>query len=563
MATQGSRKSSSATTRDNQSGAAASKKWWALAATCFGLFMVLLDITIVNVAIPTIGTDLKASITDLQWVLNAYNIALAVFLVTAGRVGDILGRKSIFMLGLAIFTVGSLGCALSGQVAILGLTHTTFLFASRAVQGLGGSFMLPLSLAIITATFEGPERGTAIGIWGGVTGLATAIGPVVGGVLVKGAGWPWIFAINIPIGIIGIGLSYWAITESRDEQTDRSIDIIGLVTSAAFVFCLILGLIQANDSDKGWTSPYILTLFAISAVALVLFVVLELRIKNPMADPRLFLIPSFAASAIVVFMLSAGFYSLLFFLTLYLQNTLGYDALGAGVRFLTLSALIMVGAPLAGALTDRIGAKPILVVATALLTIAVLTMTRLSTSDFANTAWLALLPGFVLGGFASGMINPPTSTLAVGVVERNLAGMASGVNTLARQVGSAFGIAFLLAILTSRYNSHIKDAILGIQQPGLTGPVKEHLASQLQSAGLFAGSYGLEGTYPGSKAYQAQAIFPTLSRLARQSFIQGTTDILYVAAVMIALSLVASVFLIRRSDMKYAPGEAMPIAAAG
>ncbi|HEX5548428.1 MAG TPA: MFS transporter, partial [Ktedonobacterales bacterium] len=413
------------------------RRWWALAATCFGLFMALLDVTIVNVALPTIGDDLNASFADLQWIINAYALALAVLFVTAGRLGDIFGRKRIFMIGLGLFSLGSLLCALAGSIQLGTLAPIDVLIGARALQGIGGSIMLPLSLAIISNTFYGRERGAAIGIYGGVTGLATAIGPLVGGILVEKVSWQSIFYLNVPIGAIGILLTAWAVRESRDEQAPRSVDVFGLVTLTITLFCLVLALIQANDADKGWTSPYILILFAISAIALIIFVVGELRLRNPMVDPRIFLIPSYTGAAIVAFAISAGLFSLFFFLTLYLQNFLGFSALDAGIRFLPLSGLVLVTAPLAGVLTHRLGAKPILFVGMAVLTIAVLLMTRISPTD-TQTDWLVLLPAFVLGGLGSGLVNPPIADVAVGTLPRERAGMASGVNGVCRQLGIAF-----------------------------------------------------------------------------------------------------------------------------
>ena len=526
-------------------------KWWALAATCFGLFMALLDVTIVNVALPTMGRDLHAGYADLQWVINAYTIALAVFLVTVGRLGDVFGRKRMFMLGLGIFTLGSFLCAISGHFTIGGLSHVGMLLAARSIQGFGGSFMLPLSLAIISATFAGPERGTAIGIWGAVAGLATALGPVLGGLLVQGVGWQAIFVVNIPIGIVGIVLATWAIGESFDERAPHTIDFFGLLTSAAFVFCLVLALVQANDADKGWTSPYILALFAIAAVAFLAFVVGELRIRYPMADPRIFKVPSYTGSAIVAFTMSAGFYALFFFLTLYLQNTLGFDPLQAGVRFLALSGMILIGAPLAGRLTDKIGPRPILAVSTILLTVSVLLMTRIPANDFEQTQWLVLLPAFLLGGLASGMINPPISVLAVGTVERRLAGMASGVSNLCRQVGMAFGIAFLGALLTTRYNTYIHDRVLALKAPGMTMAAKQSIVKGIQSAGDLAGSTGLTGMPAAQNSYAHSPLFPTLSRMARTAFVDGTIDIMRFAAVLVAIGFLASVFLIRRGDLHH------------
>jgi EmrB/QacA subfamily drug resistance transporter len=536
------------------------RRWWALAAACFGLFMALLDVTIVNVALPTIGRDLHAGFSDLQWVINAYTLALAVFLVTVGRLGDLFGRKRLFMIGLGIFTLGSLLCALSGGISFAGLSHTDVLLGARGLQGFGGSFMLPLSLAIISATFQGHERGVALGIWGGVTGLATAIGPVVGGVLVQGVGWQSIFLLNVPIGIIGIAMASWAISESRDERAPRTVDIFGLLTSAAFVLCLVLALVQGND--KGWGSPYILALFAGALVSLIAFVVGELRIEHPMADPRLFAIPSFAGSAVVAFVVSAGFLGLLFFLTLYMQNTLGFDALQAGLRFLALSGLILVGAPLSGRLAGRFGPKPLLTAGTALLVVSALLMSRMSATQFDQTQWLTLLPAYLVGGIGVGLVNPPISALAVGSVDQRLAGMAAGISGLCRQLGTAVGIAFLGAVLTSRYNTYVHDRITALAAPGLSPAARERIIAGAQQAGDLAGSGGLQGANAPAGPYAHLPFFPAVSHAARGAFVDGTVDILHIASGLLALGLLAGLLLVRNPDARHREEAAPAVAAA-
>ena len=520
------------------------RRWWALAATCFGLFMALLDITVVNVALPVIQQDLGAGFADLQWVISTYTIALAVFLVTAGRLGDIFGRKRMFMLGLGVFTLGSLLCALSGTIRIEGLSHIELLWAARAIQGLGGAMMLPISLAIISVTFTGRERGMAIGIWGGVSGLATAIGPVVGGVLVVKVSWESIFYLNVPIGVAGILLSTWAIRESRDERAPRSVDLFGLVTITASVFCLVLALIQGEDN--GWSSAYILTLFIVAAMSLTLFIVGELRIRNPMVDPRLFKNRSFTGAMISAFTLSAGLYSLFFFLTLYFQNFLGFGALDTGLRLLPFSTLVLFTAPLAGALTGRIGARPVLSAGMALLAVAVFLMTHISSSD-TQSGWVVLLPAFVIAGLANGLVNPPISTVAVDTVSRGRAGMASGVNNVCRQMGIAFGVAFLGALLTNRYNEYVHDKILTLSAPGLTDGIRSKIIDGVQQAGTVAGSKGLPAGP--SNPFQDSPLYPTIQQIARTSFIDGMTFILYVAAIMLTFGALAALFLIRKSDM--------------
>ncbi len=537
------------------------RRWWALSATSFGLFMALLDVTIVNVALPTIGNDLQASFADLQWVINAYTLVLAVLLVTAGRLGDIFGRKRLFMVGLGLFSLGSLGCALAGSITIPGVSHINVLIGARAFQGIGGSIMLPLALAIIAATFQGRERGIAIGIYGGVTGLATAIGPVIGGVLVEKVNWQSIFFLNVPVGIAGIALTAWAVRESRDASTPRTVDIFGLVTLTISLFCLVLALIQGNDSDKGWTSPYILTLFGVAAAALIVFVIGELLLKYPMVDPRLFKNPSFTGSAIVGFALSGGLFSLFFFLALYLQNYLGFSALDAGLRVLPLSALVLVSAPLASALADKVGAKAIMTVGMIIATVGVLLMTRIAPSD-TQTDWLVLLPAFILGGIAAGMVSPQISTVAVNTVHRDRAGMASGISGICRQLGTAFGIALLGAILTNQYNTTVHDKISQLTIPG--APAQQQSAilngiiTSLQQAGTFVGSTGLKHPTGQAAQFAQNPLFPQVQAIVQESFIDATITIFRIAAVLLAVGAVAALVLVRRKDMHHSGHDAPP-----
>ncbi|HET7658442.1 MAG TPA: MFS transporter [Bacillales bacterium] len=523
------------------------RKWWSLIAVCFGLFMALLDVTIVNVALPTIQTDLKADFSSLEWVINAYTLVFAVALVTMSRLGDIFGRKTMFIFGLSIFTFGSLLCALSGDFQIAGLSHITELNISRGIQGLGGSAMMPLSLAIISATFTGKQRGVAIGVWGGISGLATAIGPLIGGLLVERINWQSIFLLNVPIGIVGIFMALWAIKQSRDESAARKVDLFGFFTFTVFVFCLIYGFIQVNDPDKGWTSPYILTLFAISCVALIVFIVGELRIKTPMVDPRLFKIPSFTGSAIAGFCLSAGLYALLFYLSLYLQNFLDFGALAAGLRFLPLSVLSFVIGPIAGTLMGRTGPKWLVVVALALLTVAVWLMSAISPSNEAAD-WVVLLPGLIIGGIGNGLINPPISNLAVGTVDRRRAGMASGVNSVCRQIGIAFGTAFLGAILASRYTKLITDKIQAMHAANLPDSVKQKIIEGVAKAGPIAGSNGLKQA---PDAYQKMPLFHQIQEAAQAAFVTATSDIIQVASVFLAVGTILSIFLIRQKDLHH------------
>jgi len=527
----------------------ASRKWWALVAACFGLFMGLLDVTIVVVALPSIQSELHTSIASLEWVTSSYILIFAVALVTSSRLGDIFGRKTIFIIGLFVFTIGSLLCALSSEWTIGSLSPILVLNISRGIQGLGASAMMPLSLAIISAAFTGKQRGMAIGIWGSVSGLGSAIGPLVGGILVDKINWQSIFYINIPIGIAGIVLSLWAIKQSRDETAEKKVDVFGLVTLTVFMFCLIFGLIRVNDANLGWSSPEILGLWGIAALAIITFIIGELRIKHPMIDPRLFKVHSFTGAAVSGFCLYAGMYALFFYLSIYFQNFLGFSPLETGMRFLTFTVFAFFLGPVVGILMGKFGVKWLIVVPLGLLAIGVGLMAEISPQDKA-TDWLVLLPGFIIAGVGNGLIFPPISNLAIGTVERHRAGMASGVNNVAKQMGTGFGTALFGAILASHYTTAITDKIHALNATGLTPDVKEKVIKGLSEAGPIAGSTGLSGM-DSADAFQGNSLFPTIREIARSSFVMGTRDVIIVAATILAIGTVACVFLIRKNDMKH------------
>lgn len=528
------------------------RRWWALVAIAFGLFMALLDVTVVNVALPSIQRGLHESYTSLEWIVNAYALVVAVLLVTSSRLGDIFGRKRVFSMGMGVFTIGSLLCALSPHIHISSLSGANVLNISRGIQGIGGSAMLPLSLSLITATFHGRERGTAFGIWGGVAGLATALGPLVGGILVTRIGWPSIFYLNVPTGIVGIALGYWAIHESRDSHHPNSIDVFGLVTLTVSLFCLVLALMRGND--KGWGSAYIITLFVVGGLSLAAFIIGELKIRYPMLDPRLFKIPSFTGAAIAAFTMSAGAYALLYYLSIYMQNYLGFSALGAGLRFLPLSALVLIGAPLAGRFTDRIGAKWILAVGMVFMVGGVTWMVRLGHATV-GADWTMLLPGLILVGIGNGLVNPPISALAMGTVQPRYIGMASGASNVARQTGMAFGIAALATFLANRYNRHILLGIHRLHAAAMSPAAKVDIIHGIKLAGPIAGSLGLRSAGP---KYTKSPLFPHIAAIARHAFLLATRDTVWLAAGFLAVGLIAVVTLIRPQDMVHHQEAAPP-----
>src|SRR5436190_17460596 len=300
-------------------GARRGGKWWVLVAMVFGLFMPMLDNLVVNVALPTIQRDLGSGVSGLQWIIDAYTLTFASFMLTGGALGDLYGRKRFFLTGLGVFVLGSLACGLSQDISQL--------IAFRAVQGLGSAMLLPGTLSIITATFTGRERGAAIGIWAAMSGLAIALGPLIGGWLVEHVSWESIFFINVPIGIVGATLAVIVVKESRDPTKSRRLDIPGLVTGTAGLFFLVFALIEGND--RGWTDGLILGAFALAAVLLVTFFVIESKREYPMLPLSFFKIPTFAAANVVAASVFFALFGSIFFLSLYLQNVRGYSPVGA------------------------------------------------------------------------------------------------------------------------------------------------------------------------------------------------------------------------------------------
>ena len=409
------------------------RKWWTLAAVAAGIFMLLLDVTIVNVALPDIERSLDATLADLQWVIDAYALTLAALLLTAGSLADRFGRRLLFAIGIVVFTLGSLLCGLA--------TSALFLTLARAFQGVGGAIMFATSLALLSNTFQGRERGTAFGVFGAVTGVAVAVGPVLGGVLTTGLSWRWIFLVNIPVGIAALFVTLRAVTESRDPAA-RRVDWVGLVTFSAGLGALVFGLIRTGED--GWGSAPVVASLAAAAVLLGAFVVAEAVQKEPMFDLALLRKPTFVGGLIAAFAISGSLFSAFPYLVIYLQIGLGFSALETGLRFLILSGPIFVAAGIAGRLSAHVPTRALIAPGFALIGVSLLLMRGLG-SD-----WTHLIPGFILAGIGAGLVNVPLASTAVGVVEPARAGMASGINSTLRQVGIATGVAALGAIFSAQ-----------------------------------------------------------------------------------------------------------------
>jgi len=518
------------------------RKWWTLIAVCVGTFMLLLDVTIVNVALPAIQTSLRASFTDLQWVVDAYSLMLAALLLTTGSLADLFGRRRLFMIGLVIFSISSL---LSGVAAT-----PLWLNLARGAQGVGGAAMFSTSLALLGTAFQGRERGTAFGVWGAITGLAVAVGPVVGGALTTGISWRWIFLVNVPIGIIALVVCFARVEESKQPGAHRP-DLIGVATFSGALGALVYALIKGNT--LGWGSAEILACLIGAGVLLAAFVTAELVQKDrAMFDLGLFRKPTFTGGALAAFALSAGLFALLLFLTLYLQDVLGYSALQTGLRLLVISGGIMLTSTLAGRLTATVPIRFLIAPGLALVGIGLLLMRGLG----AGSGWTHLIPGFIVAGAGAGLINPPLASTAIGVVTPDRAGMASGINSTFRQVGIATGIAGLGALFSHTVRTQIESLLSGASHVSAA-------ASHALAAGVSQGS----GAQAALARVSAQGR-PAAAHAVRAGFAAGLNGIFLIGAILTLVVAVATLVLIRSQDFETGAAhrgatDARPAAATG
>ena len=416
----------------------AQRKWWTLAAVAFGLFMIMLDNTVVNVALPSIQRELGADLSSLQWIVTGYALTFAALMLIGGKLADAYGRRLIFVVGIVVFTLASLACGLAGSEEQL--------IAWRVVQGAGAALMNPATLSIIAATFPPRQRGTAIGIWAGVSALALAIGPLVGGLLTEHVGWEWIFYVNIPVGLLAIAASYLFIEETRDETHVR-LDLPGLATSALGLFALTYALIEANT--YGWGSTRIVGSFLVAAVALAAFLVLERRQRAPMLDLTLFRSGTYTGANLVVLLVALAMFGVFFFVSLYMQNVLGYSAVQAGAAFLPMTILIILLAPVAGKTSDRVGSRWLMTTGMTLLAVQLVYFSQLGPDE---TFW-ALLPGMLIGGAGMSLTMTPSAAAATRAVPVAKAGVGSAVLNAFRQVGGAVGLALIGAIMAQEAGS--------------------------------------------------------------------------------------------------------------
>ncbi len=511
------------------------RKWWTLIAVCVGTFMLLLDVTIVNVALPDIQASLNASFSDLQWVVDAYALTLAALLLTTGSLADLFGRRRLFVIGLVIFSASSL---LSGLAQ-----SPVWLNVARGAQGIGGAAMFSTSLALLGSAFQGRERGVAFGVWGAITGVAVAVGPVVGGALTSGISWRWIFLVNVPIGVVAIVLCALRVEESRQSGAPRP-DLIGFVTFSGALGAFVYALIKVGT--RGWGDTVILACLGAALVLLIAFLIAEaIQGERAMFDLKLFRKPTFTGGLIAAFALSAGLFSLFLYLTLFMQDVLRYSALQTGLRFLVLSGAILSTSTLAGRLTAHVPIRLLIAPGLALVGIGLLLMRGLTPAS----GWTHLIPGFIVAGAGTGLVNPPLASTAIGVVRPERAGMASGINSTFRQIGIATGIAGLGSLFSHTVRTHIVGALTASHAVG--GHVADKLARSVAQGNGAASALG---------ALPAHAR-PVAVHAVRASFVTGLNDVFLIGALLVLVSAGLTLVLIRSRDFE--AGAARSTAPAG
>ena len=493
------------------------KKWWTLIAVCTGIFMLLLDVTIVIVAQPAIQSGLHASFSDVQWTLDAYALTLAALLLTSGSLADRFGRKLLFSIGLTIFTLGSLLCGLA--------VNPLMLIVSRSGQGVGGAIMFATSLALLGNSFRGRDRGVAFGVWGAITGISTALGPVLGGVITTDWDWRGIFLVNVPVGVFALAVTIWRAEESRSPRPVPP-DWAGFVLFTAGLVGLIYGLIRAGENS--WSDAGVIGCLAGGTVLLAVFLWLEGRVAHPMFDLSLLRVPTFTGGSVAAFAMNGSLYAMLLYLVIYLQDILGYSALDAGLRLAVISLAQLVTATIAGRISERVPVRWLIGPGLLLVGIGLILMAGLTGAS----SWTHLIPGFIVAGLGGGLVNPPLASTAIGVVPPEKAGMASGINSTFRQVGIATGIAALGSVFTSAIQHHLTSALppsLAGSAPGIVNAVRQGSVAHLI------------GSVPAAER-------AVVGGALRSSFVAGLNDLLYVTAAVALAGGVCAAALIRRKD---------------
>lgn len=447
------------------------RRWWTLVVVSAATFMLLLDVTIVTVVLPQIQSGLHTSFADVQWVVDAYSLTLAALLLIGGSLADRYGHRKLFVVGLCVFTASSVLCGAAASPLML--------IISRSAQGVGGSVMFATSLALLARSYTGKDRGIAFGVWGAVTGVASGLGPVFGGLIAGSFSWRGVFLINLPIGAAAVAATLWRVAPMPLRVAPRRLDWSGFVLLTAGLLSLVYGLIRAGETR--WADTGVIVCLCLAAVLLMVFLAVEHHVADPLFDLSFFRTPTFVGGSVAAFTMNGSLFAMLLYLVLYLQNALGYSVLAASVRLLVISVSSLVAATLAGRLSSRMPAKWLIGPGLLLVGIGLLI---LMAGSHDTGSWIHLIPGFVIAGFGSGMVNPPLASTAVGVVPPERSGIASGINTTFRQVGMATSIAVLGTIFTASLQHHVLRSLsagpeLASRAPGLAAAVQQGSPARL------------------------------------------------------------------------------------
>ena len=511
--------------------------WLVLMVLCAAVFMLLLDTTIVNVAQQKIKEDLGASLSQIQWVLDSYILTYAVLLLSFGRMGDVLGRKRLFVVGMSIFTAASALCGIAGWLGdFIGVSGVNALIFARVLQGLGGAFMMPQTLSLITVVFPPEKRGAAMGLWGGVVALGAVIGPIVGGLIVTNYAWEWVFLINVPFGIAAVYATLAIVPESTDPLASRRLDWGGVVLSGGGIFALVYAFIEGGH--LGWTDPTILGLLALGVLLLVAFVAWERRAPDPMMKLELFAQRNFWVGNLIALAVAFGMLGIFFPMTLFLQGALGFSPIRAGLTMTPMSLMILVAAPIAGRLTDRIGARWILVTGLSLVTGGILLIISRIAVD---TTWRTLLVPLVVTGTGMGMTFAPMTAAVMAAVPPRIAGSASGILNTMRNIGQVLGIAVLGSVLQSRLGVHATDRLAEVSLPA---PLRDRLVGLIGDGRIEQ----LGAAIPADQAAAGPAVFDA----AQRAFVEGLQNTFLLGAAACGVAALTA-FLIRNPAPRVAP----------
>ncbi len=500
------------------------RKWWTLLAVCAGTFMLLLDVTIVVVALPEIQASLHAGLGDVEWVVDAYALTLASLLLTAGVLADRYGRRLLFGIGLATFTAGSLLCGLAQSPGML--------IAARGGQGVGGAIMFATSLALLGQSFSGRDRGMAFGIWGAITGAAVSLGPVLGGLITSGISWRGIFLVNVPIGVAAIAVTLWRVDESRAPRPGRP-DWAGFLLLTGGLVGIVYGLIRA--SEKSWGEAGVLGCLAAGGMLLAVFAVTEWRSRHPMFDLRLFRIPTFTGGLLAALTMNGSLFAMTLYLVLYLQDVLGYSALGTGLRLLVCTGAMFVASSIAGGLSEHLPVSWLIGPGLLLTGGGLLLMRGVSS----GSSWTHLVPGLIVAGLGAGLVNPPLASTAIGVVRPERSGMASGINSTFRQIGFAASIAALGSVFATALEHHLSRTLAAARPLAAEAP-RIVTAMRRGSTG-----HAIAAAPPAFRGLLATAI--------RSSFAASLNELFLVTALVALAGGIAALLLIRSGDFAPRP----------